>query len=157
MKIQFHSTVIITRNFDRMKDFYAKILQQKIKLDFGECISFDCGLSIWKLNEQLTAAKQLGYTYHHYGNKNMELCFETDHFEEIAEEISEHNVNYLHKITEEPWGQKTIRFFDPENNLVELGESIPCFVKRFYNDGMSIEEVSEKTSVPQEMVKEIIR
>ena len=58
-------------------------------------------------------------------------------------------------MTEELWGKQTIRFYDPENNLVEIGETIPCFVKRFRNQGMSGEEISKKTSVPVEMVNEI--
>jgi hypothetical protein len=63
-------------------------------------------------------------------------------------------LNYLHKETEELWGQQTIRFYDPENNLVEIGETIPCFVKRFKSQGMSIEEVSKRTSVPIEIVEQ---
>ena len=58
-------------------------------------------------------------------------------------------------VTEETWGQLTIRFYDPENNLIEIGETIPCFVKRFYNQGMTIEEVSQRTLVPLEFVKGI--
>jgi len=50
---------------------------------------------------------------------------------------------------------KHIRFYDPENNLVEIGETIPCFVKRFFNQGMSAEEISKRTSVPIQMVNEI--
>jgi len=66
-------------------------------------------------------------------------------------------LSYLHKETEELWGQKTVRFYDPENNLVEIGETIPCFVKRFYNQGMTIEEVSKRTSVSSEMVLQICK
>lgn len=61
----------------------------------------------------------------------------------------------VHETIEERWGQKTIRFYDPENNLVEIGETIACFVERFYNQGMTINEVSERTSVPIEIVKKI--
>ena len=61
----------------------------------------------------------------------------------------------MHNETEELWGQQTIRFYDPENNLVEIGETIPCFVKRFRNQGMSEADISKRTSVPIEMVREI--
>ncbi len=71
--------------------------------------------------------------------------------------LSKLDIHYIHKKTEENWGQFTIRFYDPENNIIEIGESIPCFVKRFNKQGLKVEEISERTSVPLEMVKEICK
>ena len=155
MEIKFHSTVIMTEEFEQMKSFYQDILQQKIEFDFGNCIGFKNGLSLWKLKEEYPIAKKLGRTFDKSGNSNLEICFETDDFELLVENLRKHKLNYLHKVTEEIWGQQTIRFYDPENNLVEVGETIPCFVKRFRNQGMSAAEVSKKTSVPIEMVNVI--
>ena len=138
-----------------MKVFYQEILKQEIKVDFGNCVGFKNGISLWKLTEEYTIAKKLGKTYDSSGNKNLEICFETDHFEKVVSSIRKYNLKYLHKTIEERWGQKTIRFYDPENNLVEIGETIPCFVKRFRNQGMSAEEVSKRTSVSIQMVNEI--
>ncbi|WP_282036346.1 VOC family protein [Saccharicrinis aurantiacus] len=155
MDIKFHSTVIMTHNFDKMKAFYQEILQQEIDVDFGNCIGFKNGISLWKLSEDYTIAKKLGKTYHPSGNKNLEICFDTDDYEAVITKLKKHDLIYLHETIEESWGQKTIRFYDPENNLIEIGETIPCFVKRFYHEGMSVNQVSERTSVPIEMVKEI--
>jgi len=156
MEIRFHSTVIMTEDFEKMKNFYFNILKQEIEVDFGNCISFKNGLSLWKLNKDFTISKKLGRTYDKSGNKNMEFCFETDAFDNIVEELSKLDLIYLHKAIEEPWGQRTIRFYDPENNLIEIGETVSCFVKRFYNQGLSIEEVAQRTSVPIEFVKEYV-
>lgn len=155
MEIKFHSTVIMTEEFEQMKSFYHEILQQKIEFDFGNCIGFKNGLSLWKLKEEYPISKKLGRTFDKSGNNNLEIYFETDDFELVVENLKKHKLNYLHKEIEELWGQQTIRFYDPENNIVEIGETIPCFVKRFRNQGMSAEEVSRKTSVPIEMVNEI--
>lgn len=157
MNINFHSTVIITKEFDKMKAFYQQVLQQEIDVDFGNCIGFKNGISLWKLNEDYTIAKKLGHTFNPSGNKNLEVCFDTDDYEEVVAKLKAHKLIYLHDTIEEAWGQRTIRFYDPENNLVEIGESIPCFVKRFRNQGMSVEEVAERTSVPVDMVKEICK
>ncbi len=155
MEIKFHSTVIMTEEFEQMKSFYQEILQQQIEFDFGNCIGFKNGLSLWKLKEEYPIAKKLGRTFDKSGNKNLEICFETDDFELVVEKLKMHKLNYLHQETEELWGQQTVRFYDPENNLVEIGETIPCFVKRFKSQGMSIEEVSKRTSVPIEIVEQI--
>jgi catechol 2,3-dioxygenase-like lactoylglutathione lyase family enzyme len=156
MEIKFHSTVIITEDFEQMKSFYQTVLQQKVEFDFGNCIGFENGLSLWKLKEEYPIAKKLGRTFDKSGNKNLEFCFETDDFELVVQNLKQHQLKYLHIETEESWGQQTIRFYDPENNLVEIGETIPCFVKRFYNQGMTIEEVSKRTSVPTELVSQIL-
>jgi catechol 2,3-dioxygenase-like lactoylglutathione lyase family enzyme len=154
-KIVFHSTVILTENFEKMKQFYQDVLKQDIEFDFGNCIGFKNGLSLWKLKEEYPIAKKLGRTFDKSGNKNLEICFETEDFELVIENLNKYKLKYLLNETEELWGQQTIRFYDPENNLVEIGETIPCFVKRFRNQGMSTEEISKKTSVPIEMVSEI--
>ena len=155
MNIKYHSAVIITDHFDRMKSFYQKILNQEIEMDFGNCISFKQGLSIWKLECDYPIAQTLGRTFHADGNKNLEICFETDDFDKFMNSIKNEEIKYLHKETEEKWGQRTIRFFDPDNNLIEVGESIPCFVQRFYKQGLSIKEVSKRTSVPADIVNNI--
>lgn len=110
---------------------------------------------MWKLKEEYPIAKKPGRTFDKSGNKNLEICFETDDFELVVENLVKHKLNYLHEEIEELWGQKTVRFYDPENNLIEIGETIPCFVKRFKSQGMSLEDVSKRTSVPVELVEKI--
>lgn len=155
MDVKFHSTVIITKDLDKMKVFYQEVLQQVIDIDFGNCIGFKNGISLWTLTEDYPIAKKLGRLYDKSGNRNLEICFETDQYDDVVERLKKQDLNYLHNTIEERWGQRTIRFYDPENNLVEIGETIPCFVTRFYNQGMTVEEVSERTSMPIEMVKGI--
>ena len=156
MNIQFQSSVLITSDFEGLKAFYTKVLGLGIKMDFGPCITFNCGLAIWKLSEKHTIAKHLGRQYSTEGNKNLELCFETDDFDVSVKTIKKHAPKLLHDIEEETWGQRTIRFYDPDDNLIELGETIPCFVKRLYNKGMTANEVAEKTSVPLGKVNEMV-
>jgi catechol 2,3-dioxygenase-like lactoylglutathione lyase family enzyme len=157
MAITFHSTVIITNDFKKMKSFYKEILQQKTTFDFGNCIGFNNGLSLWKLKDAYPITKKLGQTFNKNGNNNIEICFETDEFESVVVNLEKHQLTYLHGVTEELWGQKTIRFYDPENNLVEIGETIPCFVKRLHKQGMSIDEVARQTSVPADLVSQICK
>lgn len=155
MNITFHSTVIITQQFDTMKSFYKELLKQEIVHDFGTCISFASGLSIWKLSEEDPLSKKLGRTFDASGNKNIELCFETEEIIEVEKLLYNYSLEYLHRLVEEKWGQRTIRFFDPDGNLIEVGESIPCFIRRMYGRYKSLEEVSKRSSVPLDMVREI--
>ncbi len=94
MKITFSSTVIITNDFDKMKSFYQDILQQEIELDFGNFISFKNGLSLWKLSQNYPITQRLGKTYHTSGNNNMEICFETDDYDEVITSLQKSKLKY---------------------------------------------------------------
>ena len=152
MTIAFNSPVLLVKDFSAMKSFYTDTLDQKIKDDFGTCISFACGLSIWQLKPDYPISKRLGRCFSEGGNQNLELCFETDEFEASVERIKAAGVRPLHDVVEESWGQLTFRFFDPEGNLVELGESMPTFVKRLYNHGLSQEAIHSKTGIPKPQI-----
>ena len=47
------------------------------------------------------------------------------------------------------------RIYDPDNHMLEIGEPIPVFVSRFLAQGMSVDEVVDRTSVPKEAVQSI--
>ena len=155
MQIKFHSAVLITNKYEIMKKFYSNVLEQEIEFDFGNCSSYKCGLSIWQLQPYYPLTDALGRQFSEKGNNNLELCFETDEFQSVVEKIRTHEIEYLHDVTEEKWGQLTLRIFDPDNNIVEIGETIPCFVNRFHKQGMNAEQINERTSVPIEAIKQI--
>lgn len=152
--IRYDSAVLITKNVEGMKRFYVDVLRQPQRFDFGRCQILECGIAIWALDENDPAMKAPGIGKG--TNSRLELCFDTEDFEEDAAHIMSHNPKMLHGVAEEAWGQRTIRFFDPDGNLIELGESIPCFCRRFYREGMTAEQVSEKTGVALEQVKEYV-
>jgi len=91
-----------------------------------------------------------------YSVSRFELYFETNNIVQDFNDLKSKNVKFLHEIHEEIWGQQTIRFFDPDNHLIEIGESMEQFVSRFYKQGLTIEQISARTNVPVEEVKRLI-
>ena len=65
-------------------------------------------------------------------------------------------INKLHEMHEEPWGQKTIRFYDYDMNIIEVGEELKVFLERMFNSGMKIEEISKKTGITIEDITKAI-
>jgi len=49
-----------------------------------------------------------------------------------------------------------MRFYDPDGNMIELGESMPCFCRRLFRSGLSEAEVAEKTGIQLETVREYL-
>lgn len=157
MSIRFQSAVLITNNIEKMKEFYIKVMGQAVEHDFGGCVIFSSGLSIWRVESNHALAKALGNDFGTGKNNGLEICFETDEFVIEVPMIKSKGVKLIHDVAEEQWGQHTIRFYDPDGNIVELGESMAGFCKRLFRSGLSIAEVSQKTGIAQKMVKEYLK
>jgi catechol 2,3-dioxygenase-like lactoylglutathione lyase family enzyme len=157
MDLKNCSTAIFVNDIEISKDFYCKLLGLPIDLDFGKNVIFKSGFTIWEIQNNHIIPSTLGLERINSSSYNrFELYFETENLHEIFEVLKNRNVRFLHEIHEEPWGQHTIRFFDPDNHLIEIGESMRQLVCRFYHQGLTIEQVSERTSVPIEEVKRLI-
>ena len=157
MEIKYKSSVLLVKEIEKSKNFYQNILKQEIRFDFGECIEFVGGFSIFQkeyAKKLIFGSKQKNDTI--TKNLNAEFYFETNEINEIASKIKSIGLEILHDVKEEPWGQKTFRFFDHDNHIIEIGESMEVFVNRFYLEGMNAIEISERTSVPLETVKSLI-
>lgn len=155
--ITFYGPVVMVRNIQVSAKFYQRMLDQKIKHDFGNNIAFDSGLSLWEINAELPIAQYLkGRLGTKSADTKFELCFETDDIISAYKRAILLNLKFLHKLIIEPWGQKTYRFFDPDNNLVEVGETLYGFVSRMHESGMNNQEITEKTGIPTNTVLELL-
>ena len=156
MELHFHSSVVFCNDIEKQREFYEKFLGQTLKQDLGNYLVFHSGLTLWKLNEEAHISRELGYTYEPIGNRNLELCFETDVIEDAVEKVLLADLRILHNLEEEEWGQYTIRFYDPEGNLVEIGESMQTMVRRMKNAGKTTEEVAAKTGLQLQVIENFL-
>lgn len=153
MAVKFYSPVIFVEEIERSRKFYTEILNEEVEHDFGSNIMFKSRLSLWKTKPEYEVSGVEGKSKQ--GN-TFELYFETEDIYESAEKIKSNRVRLLHDIKTEPWGQMTIRFFDPDDHLLEIGESLSRFITRIYEESGSIEETSKKTGVHEDIVRKII-
>ena len=153
MSVTFYAPVIFTRNIEHSKKFYMDLLEQEIEHDFGKNIIFKSRLSLWEIDPESEIAAVTGNS----SNVNkFELYFETEDIANSRARLKIKDVELLHDIKTEPWGQKTFRFFDPDHHLVEVGESMNTFVTRIYKETNSIASTSEKTGISEETIKAIL-
>lgn len=148
---------LFVKDIEKSKDFYCNLLGLTIKLDFGKNVIFSEGVTAWEIQKNHIIPVKLGLeNISDIQNNRFELYFETEELEHVLERLMRNGIRFLHNIHEEPWGQRTIRFFDPDNHLIEFGESMQTFIKRFHETGLSPEEISKRTSVPVAEVKRLI-
>lgn len=157
MDLKNLSTALFVNDIDISKEFYSEVLGLSVGMDLGKNVIFKNGLTIWEINDNHIITEKLGLEGISSKKYNrFEIYFETEVIEEVYKNLKLEGVNFLHEIHEEPWGQRTIRFFDPDHHLIEIGETMRQFVQRFHEQGMTDEEVSEKTSVPLAAVRELL-
>ncbi len=59
-------------------------------------------------------------------NNSCELYFEETDIEGFIEELERYypEVRYVNRLMTHSWGQKVIRFYDPDGNLIEVGTPV---------------------------------
>jgi len=155
MSIKFHSSVLFVKNINTSKHFYCNILNQEIETDFGNNVSLKGGLSLWQIPEWHRLNEDF-YSKENF-NKALEIYFETENINQVIDKVNKENITKQHDIIEESWGQKTIRVFDPDMNLIEIGESLKTFIKRMFDEGLTIEQINKKSGVPNNLISEYIK
>jgi len=125
-------------------------------LDFGENITFEGDFSLQsKASWQKFIDREEKDIL--FKSNNFELYFEEDNFDDFVSALKNHeNIKYVHNVKEYPWGQKVIRFYDPDYHIIEVGESMRSVIKRFLAQGMTVEETSKRSQFPIEFVRSCI-
>lgn len=56
-------------------------------------------------------------------NNSCELYFEEPNIEEFVEKLEKYypNIKYVNRLITHSWGQKVVRFYDLDGNLIEVG------------------------------------
>ncbi len=154
--MKFICPLIVVNDIEISRRFYEKVLNQKVKYDFGENVTFEGEFSI-HLKSHFLELLDLSTNDITTKSNNSELYFEEDNLDGMLEKLKEYNsVEYIHGIKEQPWGQRVIRFYDPDMHIIEVGESMESVVRRFLSKGLSIEETAKRISMPMEFVKQCL-
>ncbi|MBC3888856.1 glyoxalase [Acetobacterium paludosum] len=151
--MKFEAPMLVVDDINRSRAFYCDVFGLEVVMDFGENITFNAGFSLQDkaLWTKFIDAKEKDIIYH--GN-DMELYFEEENFDDFLEHLKKfEELEYLHGVKEATWGQRAIRFYDLDYHIIEVGESLAMVCRRFHDQGMTVEEIVERTMLPVEVVK----
>jgi catechol 2,3-dioxygenase-like lactoylglutathione lyase family enzyme len=148
---------VVVDEIARSRHFYEDLLDQKVKFDFGQNVTFEGDFAIHlKPHFQALLGDAAQYPVTKKAH-NGELYFETDDIESIHQRLKQEKVDFIHGIQEQPWGQRVMRLYDPDGHVVEIGETLEAVVLRFYSQGLSLDSIIEKSSMPREFVERVIQ
>ncbi len=149
--MNFACPLIVVEDITASRRFYEDIMGMAMTLDLGDNLSFGGKLAIQRNYTGLVGLPEMKIM--HKPNDH-ELYFEEENFDVFEEMLLKHEeIEYLHRAKEYPWGQRVVRFYDPDGHIIEVGESMESVFRRFHSQGMSVEEVAERTMHPLEFVK----
>lgn len=146
--MQFKNPLLVVSDMEKSKKFYKDALGLDIILDFGANVTLTGGLCLQTKEtwQEFINAKEEDIIF---GGKNAEIYFEEDDFDAFAERLKGlDNIDYVHPVIEHRWGQRVVRFYDPDRHIIEVGENLKFVCRRFLDSGMTEEEVAVRMDVP---------
>ncbi|MDG6256723.1 MAG: VOC family protein [Methanomicrobiaceae archaeon] len=154
MALHYRSTVLFVADIGRATSLYRDVLEQEVVVDGGTRVVFSSGIVL----RQNANAHSLPEQEEASGGSApcMEIYFETDDIDDVADRIFEAELRPLHPVAENPWGQRILRFFDPDAHLIEVGERVECIVRREAALGIPADLIALKTRLPVPRVLAIL-
>lgn len=126
--MKLRNILIVVNDMQRAIKFYKEIFGLQVILNQDSNVIMSEGLvlqdaKIWKkfLEKDLIP------------NNNMtELYFEETDIDGFVKKLeeSEFEIEYVSELMTHSWGQKVVRFYDPDGNLIEVGTPVDFFMRK---------------------------
>lgn len=117
--MKLKNVLIVVKDIERARQFYHDLFGLEMILDNNGNMIMTEGLVLqegkyWKefLGKEIIPE-----------NNSCELYFEESDIEGFVEKLEKYypDVKYVNRLMTHSWGQKVIRFYDPDGNLIEVG------------------------------------
>ena len=148
--MKYVSTLIAVQDMERSKRFYHDVLGLNVVSDFGANAVLDGGIALQTLDSwrEFIGRQDVAFS-HHAG----ELYFEEADMDRFLARLQSFEIFYVHPPMEHRWGQRVVRFYDPDRHIVEVGEDMVMVVRRFADSGMAPEAVARRMDVPLDYIQ----
>ena len=155
--MKFESPMLVVKDMEVSKAFYRRVLGLHVTADLGANVELTGGLSLQTL-ESWAGFIEKDPAEIRFGGNAEEQYFEEENFDAFLEKLAGMpEIRYVHAVKEFPWGQRVVRFYDPDGHIIEVGESMKTVCRRFLDSGMTLEQIAQRMDVPLRMVKNLAR
>ena len=148
--MKYKNPLLVVSDMDKSVKFYKEVLGLNKIMDLGANVTLTGGVC---LQTKETWVEFIENDSLSFGGKTSEIYFEEDDFDGFANKLKNLDINYVHPVKEHSWGQRVVRFYDPDCHIVEVGENMKYVCKRFLDSGMTPEQTAKRMDVPLKFVK----
>ena len=120
--MKLKNILIVVKDIERSKKFYRDLFGLEVIRDFEGHVILTEGLV---LQEEKIWSEFLGREIVPRNNA-CELYFEERDLKTFLEKLEKlyPSVTYVNRLMTHSWGQKVVRFYDPDGNLIEVGTPV---------------------------------
>lgn len=147
--MKYKSPLIAVTDMESSKAFYKKYLCLDVEVDFGANVTLTGGIALQTLDSWRGFIGGIDVSFK---NNAVELYFEEDDFDTFIQKLD--GLELVHPPVEHSWGQRAVRFYDPDRHIIEVGEGIAATARRFVDIGMTMAQVAVRMDVKEEYVRE---
>lgn len=126
--MKLKNVLLVVKDIEASKKFYHDLFGLQVVTDFGRNVILTEGLVLQErqLWEEFVDEKVVP------GGNAMELYFEDNDLDAFAKKLkaSPYEIQYVNRLMEHDWGQRVIRFYDPDMHLIEVGESLEYVARK---------------------------
>ena len=152
--MKLKNPLLVVTDIDKSVEFYKNVLGLHKIMDFGANVTLTGGLCLQSKESFKEFIDNQNITF---GSNSIEVYFEEDDFDSFAQKLEMLDIKYVHGIKEHSWGQRVVRFYDPDMHIIEVGENMKTVCKRFLDSGMTPDQVAKRMDVPLKFVNGCMR
>ena len=153
--VHYECPLIAVRDMQRSVAFYREVLGLEIVNDFGANVTLTGGVSLQTLE---TWKDFIGAEEEDISLKNRagELYFVAEDMDAFWQRLQTADAELVHPLREHGWGQRVVRFYDPDGHIIEVGESLRAVVQRFREAGMDVQQIAVRMDVSPEFAASLL-
>lgn len=145
--MKYTCTLLTVRDITSSRDFYSSLLGLTVTADYGANIVLSDCIALQTLDTWQEFIQKEGSDIT-LPNHALELYFEETDMEGFLQKLhARSEIRLVHPLKEHIWGQRVIRFYDPDGHIIEVGEDMAMVAQRFLAQGMSAEAIALRMQV----------
>ena len=147
--IKYTSTLIAVSDMEKSKQFYHDVLGMNVVADFGANVTLEGGIALQTMDTWKAFIRTDDVTL---PNNAGELYFEDEDLDAFCDHLKKFDTCYVHPLFEHRWGQRVVRFYDPDGHIIEVGEKLDTVILRYMGQGLSAEDTAARMDISVDFV-----
>ena len=125
--MRFVNPIPFVRDVEVSKAFYRDAMGLAVAEDHGDFVMFEGNFTVHDgaaLTRTVWGEGAGNENAGKYGHRNLVLYFEEEDIDACFARLKD-KVRVIHGPARQAWGQRVLRFHDPDGHVVEVGEPMP--------------------------------